>query len=104
MLDHALQSQHSTGHREKSWLCVTYTQIAFRRRTDVGCWSQGRQILPTLGRRRLANHYSSKISQYFADVGPTADFCSRWRRAIIGDLGKLRKKLFIMVCLKIIFQ
>ena len=26
---------------------------------------------PTLGRRRLANHYSSKISQYFADVGPT---------------------------------
>ena len=40
----------------------------------------------------------------FADVGPTADFYSRWRRAIIGDLGKLRKKLFIMVCVKIIFQ
>ena len=33
-------------------------QIASRRRTDVGCWSQGRQILPTLGRRWLANHYS----------------------------------------------
>ena len=27
------------------------TQIAFRRRTDVGCWSQGQEILPTLGRR-----------------------------------------------------
>ena len=25
------------------------TQIAFRRRTDVGYWSHGRQILPTLG-------------------------------------------------------
>ena len=24
---------------------------------------------------------------YFANVGPTADFYSRWRRAIIGDLG-----------------
>ena len=32
------------------------------------------------------------------------DFYSKWWRAIIGDLGKLRKKLFIMVCIKIRFQ
>ena len=26
-------------------------QIAFRHQTDIGCWSHGRQILPTLGQR-----------------------------------------------------
>ena len=35
-----------------------FTQIAFHRRTDVGYWSHGRQILPTLGRRWLANQHS----------------------------------------------
>ena len=80
------------------------TQIACRCRTDVGCWSQGRQILPTLGQRLTANHNSGYISLHFADVGPTVDFYSRWWRAIIGDFVKLSKKLFIMVCLKIIVQ
>ena len=27
------------------------TQIAFHRRTDIGCWSHGRQILLMLGQR-----------------------------------------------------
>ena len=39
---------------------------------------------PTLGRRRLANHYSSKISQYFADVGPTLG----QRRIFVQDGGE----------------
>ena len=81
-------------------LLFTYIpQIAFRRRTDVGYWSHGRQILPTLGRRWLANQHSGiDVSifcrrwadvglptntqvrcLYFANVGPTADFYSRWR-------------------------
>ena len=59
---------------------------------------------PTLGQRLTANHNSGYISLHFADVGPTVDFYSRWWRAIIGDFVKLSKKLFIMVCLKIIFQ
>ena len=53
-----------------------YPQIACRRRTDVGCWSQGRQILPTLGQRLSANHNSGYISLHFADVGPTLG--QRW--------------------------
>ena len=82
------------------------TQIAFRHRTGVGCWSHGRQVLLTLAQRWLlvassadfcqwwvANHYSGLVSLYFADIGPTADFYSRWQRAIIGDFGKLRKIL-----------
>ena len=47
------------GYRENKWfLCQMTSQIAFRRRTDVGYWSHGRHILPTLGRS-------------WADVGPT---------------------------------
>ena len=39
-----------------------------------------------------------------SNIRPTVDFYSRWQRAIIGDFVKLSKKLFVMVCLKIIFQ
>ena len=48
--------------------------------------------------------YISTFCRRWADVGPSVDFYSRWWRAIIGDFVKLSKKLFIMVCLKIIFQ
>ena len=102
-------------HLVKLWSPGGTSQIASRRRTDVGCWSQGRQILPTLGRRWADGGLPTTIHVRFlyilptlgrrwADVGPTVDFYSRWRRAIIGDLGKLRKKLLIMVYLKVIFQ
>ena len=59
---------------------------------------------PTLAQQLPADHNFGLISLHFADVGPTVDFYSRWQRAIIGDFVKLSKKLFIMVCLKIIFQ
>ena len=48
--------------------------------------------------------YVYTFCRRWADVGPTVDFYSRWRWAIIGDFVKLSKKLFIMVYLKIIFQ
>ena len=51
---------------------------------------------------RLANQNSG--CQGWANGGPMVAFYSRWRRAIIGDIETLGKKLFIMVCLKIIFQ
>ena len=69
------------------------SQIAFRRQTDVGCWSQGWQILPTLACQPLLGLDVSIVCRSWANVGPTADFCSRWWRAIIGDLGKLTKKM-----------
>ena len=43
--------QPSTSVSHENSDVQTATQIAFRRRTDVGYWSHGRQILPTLGRR-----------------------------------------------------
>ena len=46
-------------------------QIAFHRQTDIGCWSQGWQILPTLGRRWLANHYSGLISPHLSPTCTT---------------------------------
>ena len=60
------------------------TQIAFRRRTDVGYWSHGRQILPTLGRR-------------WADVGlptntPVTQIACR-RRTDVGCLSQGRQIL-----------
>ena len=99
---------------------IESTQIAFCHQTNVavgqmvgrfcqpwpnvGHWSHHQQILPMLGQQWPANHNSGYISLYFADVGPTVDFYSRWRGAVMGDFVKLSKKLFIMVCLKIIFQ
>ena len=59
-------------------------------------------VRPMLAQRRLANQNSG--CRAWANVGPMVDFYSRWQRAIIGDFGTLRKKRFIMVCLKIIFQ
>ena len=59
---------------------------------------------PTVACQPLFMLDFSIFCRLWADVGPTVDFYSRWRRAIIGDLGKLRKKLLIMVYLKVIFQ
>ena len=59
---------------------------------------------PTVACQPLFMLDFSIFCRRWADVGPTVDFYSRWRRAIIGDLGKLRKKLLIMVYLKVIFQ
>ena len=40
----------------------------------------------------------------WANVGQMVDFYSRWQQAIIGDFVTFSEKLFIMVCIKIIFQ
>ena len=85
------------------------------------CWSN---VGPTVGIGRIISRFCqcranvgptvacqpqlrldiSIFCRHWANIGPTVDFYSRWRRANIGDFVKLSKKLFIMICLKIIFQ
>ena len=60
------------------------SQIAFRRRTDVGCWSQGRQILPTLGRRWADVGLPTTTRVRFLNILPTLG----QRRIFVQDGGE----------------
>ena len=76
---------------DRRWLLVAWSAdfadvVGLPTNTLVRCL----YILPTLGQRWADVGLPTNTQVrclYFANVGPTADFYSRWRRAIIGDLG-----------------
>ena len=74
-------------HSDRHWLLVAWSADF----ASVG---------PTLACQPLLRLDIFIFCQRWANIGPTVDFYSRWRRAIIGHFGKL----FIMVCLKILFS
>ena len=79
----------SISPSDRHWLSVAWSADFANIEPTVACQPQLRLDTSIFCRR-------------WANTGPTVDFYARWGRAIIGDFVKLSKKLFIMVCLKII--
>ena len=59
---------------------------------------------PTLACQPLLGFDLSIFCRRWANVGSTADFCSRWQRAIIGDLGKQEKNYLLWYIQKSYFS